>query len=551
MTGKRALYGMILTLALFTAACSNNGNSVSVNKEQGTTPSTTMQPSGKIDIFKLPSPVELSIAKKVNPDAKLPQGDTLDNNQYSRYLFDKSNVKFNVLWSAAGQDYDQKIKLAIASNDLPDVMIVDETVFRSLAKANQLADLTDVYNNYASPLLKELYASTDNKALDKATIKGKLLAFPNISIQADGPSMLWVRKDWLDKLGLQPPKTVDDMAIIAKAFVDRDPDGDGKPDTIGLPGNSQEIAITTGTADFTGLFAAYNAFPGMWMKDSNGKVVYGSTTSEAKEALGKLKELYAAGLVDKEFVLQKDPAKLIASGKAGMFFGPWYSPWFPLNDSVKNDPKANWQPYLIADAKGQVNSRTIPVSSQFVVVKKGQQHPEALMIYINDFTNIQRYADPDATKLDLSVDSSFYPLYATFDNGDAVNRKHDMLKKALDGKMTRDQLTPEMQKHYDSWQRVLKNPAAFDIGDWMAPYAYIYGGGALTQKINYVDSVFTATTTTMQKRWVNLQKLEQETYFKIVLGDKSLDDFDQFVTDWKSQGGDEIIKEIETELQSQ
>lgn len=502
----------------------------------------------ELDVFKLPEPAELSIAKLVNPDAKVPEGDTLENNQYTRYLFEKSNVKFKVLWAAAGQDYDQKLKLSIASNDLPDVMVVDETTFRSLAEADQIADLTEVYERYASPLLKELYASTSGKALEKATIGGKLLAIPNISIQADGPSLLWTRKDWLDNVGLQPPKTAEDVAKIAEAFVKQDPDKDGKADTIGLPGNSQNIAGFTGVADFTGLFAAYNAFPGMWLKDDAGNTVYGSTTAEAKQALGKVSEMYKAGLVDKEFMLEKEPAKLISSGKAGMFFGAWWSPWFPLNDSVKNDPKADWQPYLIQDANGRINSRSVTVSSQFVVLKKGVEHPEALLVYINDFTNIQRYADPDASKLDLSVDMSFYPLYATFDYADAVNRKHDMLMKALDGTMKPEELTAEMKLHYDSWQEVLAKPDPIDIGKWMAPYAYIYGGGALTQPIQYVDSVFTATTKTMGRKWANLQKLELEAYYKIASGDKPIDYFDEFVQEWKKQGGDEIIGEIDAEL---
>ncbi|MEI0735729.1 hypothetical protein VQ056_02065 [Paenibacillus sp. JTLBN-2024] len=41
-------------------------------------------------------------------------------------------------------------------------------------------------------------------SLDKATIDGKLLAIPNIVPKGDSFQEIWVRKDWLDKLGLRP-----------------------------------------------------------------------------------------------------------------------------------------------------------------------------------------------------------------------------------------------------------------------------------------------------------------------------------------------------------
>ena len=43
-----------------------------------------------------------------------------------------------------------------------------------------------------------------------------------------------VRKDWLDKLGLEEPSTMDEVADMLRAFINDDPDGDGEADTIGL-----------------------------------------------------------------------------------------------------------------------------------------------------------------------------------------------------------------------------------------------------------------------------------------------------------------------------
>lgn len=51
-------------------------------------------------------------------------------------------------------------------------------------------------------------------------------------------------------------------------------------------------------------------------------------------------------------------------------------------------------------------------------------------------------------------------------------------------------------------------------------------------------------TTTMEKKWANLKKLEDETFLKIIIGESSVDEFDKFVEQWKAEGGDEITKEV-------
>lgn len=46
--------------------------------------------------------------------------------------------------------------------------------------------------------------------------------------------VLWLRKDWLDNLGLEVPKTMEDLEKVLTAFVEEDPDGNGVDDTTGL-----------------------------------------------------------------------------------------------------------------------------------------------------------------------------------------------------------------------------------------------------------------------------------------------------------------------------
>lgn len=69
-----------------------------------------------------------------------------------------------------------------------------------------------------------------------------------------------------------------------------------------------------------GIFQAYKSWPGFWVEDENGNVVYGSTTEQTKEALGELQKMYADGLLDQELGVRKDADEAWKGGKAGILF---------------------------------------------------------------------------------------------------------------------------------------------------------------------------------------------------------------------------------------
>ena len=49
----------------------------------------------------------------------------------------------------------------------------------------------------------------------------------------------------------------------------------------------------------------------------------------------------------------------------------------------------------------------------------------------------------------------------------------------------------------------------------------------------------------MEQKWANLKKMEDETVLKIIVGTSPISSFDQFVKDWKAQGGDQITAEVQ------
>lgn len=57
------------------------------------------------------------------------------------------------------------------------------------------------------------------------------------------------------------------------------------------------------------------------------------------------------------------------------------------------------------------------------------------------------------------------------------------------------------------------------------------------------DEVY-VTTPAMVSRKAELDKLRNNTFLSMVMGEMPISDFDKFVEQWKAQGGDEIAKEV-------
>jgi putative aldouronate transport system substrate-binding protein len=200
--------------------------------------------------------------------------------------------KLNITW-APNADYQDKVNVTLASNNLPDVMVVNEKhpAFIKAAEAGAFWDLTGKLDKYEN--LKPL----DDRTAKNSSVNGKTYGIYRVRPQIR--SAISIRKDWLAKVGLQPPKTVDDLYKIAKAFTDQDPDGDGKKNTYGLiipkwPGS------TYGSASPYDVFETWFGAPNAWGK-RDGKYVPGFDTPEFLTAEKELKKWVSEGLVNPDF----------------------------------------------------------------------------------------------------------------------------------------------------------------------------------------------------------------------------------------------------------
>ena len=66
---------------------------------------------------------------------------------------------------------------------------------------------------------------------------------------------------------------------------------------------------------------------------------------------------------------------------------------------------------------------------------------------------------------------------------------------------------------------------------------------ATTEVNNKVRSCTFSQTATMEKKWANLQSMENEMVMKVITGKSDISAYDEFVKNWKSEGGDTILEE--------
>lgn len=543
-----------LIAALSVTACSSN----SAPNNSNTQPTDNAAVGTPVDPFaKYEESVVVSLGRAIDPTYKYEGSDTAEDNLYTRWLKDAYNIEVKHEWEASSSDYGQKVSLAIGSNDLPDTMLVDETQLRQMVKADQLADLTAVYEQHGTERLKQIYESNPG-LLEGVTFDGKLYALPETTLPS--APLTWIRKDWLDKLGLPEPKSLEDLENIAKAFVDNKMGGDN---TIGIVGTQQggslySTFLSSGDhfLNFSSVFFAKDAYPGIWVTDSEGNAQYGTTTQETKEAILTLRDWYASGILDKEIGLRKSTQEVITSGQTGIFFGPWWSA-YNLMDAIKNDPEANWRPYAapLNDA-GEFNSNQA-TGSNYIVVKKSYKHPDAIIKMLNIHVNEKQESYKTAVGKELT--SQEIPLFLIMGHGDQLEYAVKTTQKVLTGEMPLEEVdklnygfTYELASHV---KNVKTEPFDnYDIQYWDQVtdpdffshiYSHLNGGSTFVDaKINWTKSLATAQTKTMQTKWSNLKKLEDETLLKIIMGSAPIEEFDTFVEKWKQQGGDQITEEV-------
>ena len=506
---------------------------------------------------------------------QVPEGMTFDDNYRTNWCEEAFGITWSSSWIATtpGQN-EQKLNLAMVSGDLPDLIIGTGKSLTPMIEGGMVIPLDSLIEQYASPLVKHLMTqmeeATNGSYSDPFSKDGKLYGIPMMAdLWATSWNNNWIRRDIIEELGVTTPTTLADLEAIIEKYIAAYPNGYAM---LMYAGGSMDTVME-----------AYGAFPSRWIKDSEGSLVYGSVQPEVKEGLAKLREWYQKSWIDQEFVV-KDFSKAsedLVAGNVLSFHGSWGSVWWPFPDMMAVNPEADMVAYApLTQADGSMKTVLYPTfnsDSKCFAINVKCTSPEALIYLLNaNVDNMYRNSE-DMRKLmkELYDYDLMYEPYEVREplNADATSPgayTYDY-PEGIDGPVLngygethgiyfsqgpRD-LVDQYIKLSDVEKGVLpqsdltlldtieKDKYTQPQNRWAALMSSVDLYRGLEDKDIISYSLFTgAPTQGMTDSNAYLKKLEQETFSKIIMGQVPLDEFDTFVQNWKSSGGDQITNEV-------
>lgn len=540
-----------LLLGLFFTACDSDDRELSEELKNRERVEAAAGPLGRYEETVY---VKQVIGHGKPEDAKTKKGTTPQTNAYLDKLEEMLNIKVVFEWAVPTEQFEQRFSLAIASGDLPDVLMVGMDQFEKFKEQEVLADLTDAYHDYASDRIKDYMAFDDEIALNMVTEDGKILGIPSFEDPYMSAQFLWIRKDWLNHLNLDLPESLEDLEQVAQAFVDEDPNQSGEDDTYGLALHKDLISWGY---DARGLFYTMGAYPNAWIKNEDGKLIPGDIQPETKEALEVMNRWYESGIIDQEFGL-KDMEKVIediVSGKVGISFGEWWYPNYPLSLSKEQDPEADWIPIELPSYKGEPGKTLIPSLrlNYMTVATKDFPNPEAAVKMLNFYAELEKpeYRD-EVTAENGYVYNWFQPrMYPPNEFHLAYDEVNEALAQGLDEIDSDD---PTSVKLFSD----AKDYLAGDEDAWGIYFSRIApdGGWGIVERIResgniVLDEFSGSVTPTMVSKGSSLDKMIEETFIKIIMGREAVDEFEDFSEDYLQLGGSDIIEEVNEWYQDQ
>lgn len=483
-------------------------------------------------------------------NSNLPEGDTYEDNAYTRYLKETLNIQNKTIYTEQVDRYKEMEDILVNDRTLPDILVLsDRENLKKLVENNLVADLTEVYENCTSPRIKEMYESYGGELFKAVEFDGRLMALPETVID-HGPCLLWLRKDWMDQLGLAEPSSMEEAFDIIREFRKHGMGAEEGEESMGLACSTDLVGTTSSSYSVDPIFESFGAKPQRWQKDKNGRIVYGSLTSETKEALAQLNRLYEDGVLDRDFALRapNNIRDLVVNGKCGAFFGLWWTPNNPLMDCWKKDKSADWEPYYFpSERKEGAETYTSFRDSKFVVVRKSYAHPEIVMKIISVLFDYARYEAQDAQEMTnyfaLNVDPTARPLVMNVDYNEATYKVTQNIRKTLAGELPEAKLSTIEKSYYDACRKYMDG-SSYTAEDWAAYKSRMSAVGLL------VDARYTPPLRSYLEDGSGeipqaLRTLERNAFIQIIMGEKDISYFDTFVEEWYEQGGKEITEALQ------
>lgn len=441
-------------------------------------------------------------------------------------------------WYVDSANFQENLNVRFAGGEMPDVMVIDNlALLPTYVEGGIVAELPiELIREKAPNYAKAIDEADDGTAWQTMMYNGKNYGVVNTT-KVYPMAMIW-RKDWLDKLGLEVPETLEEYEEVLTAFVEQDPDGNGKKDTAGMA----ERAFGAVFGAF-GLRCVTGGFPGFTVEemqlDENNVPFFPYIRPEAKEALAVLRDWHEKGIIDKEFITGENHggyawlSHSFMNDRIGLTSA---QPTHYLFASTDTSNEKNWA-ICMKELKG-LNPDADIVFGPAPVGPDGKSGTEAWSKWghltcittkaAEDPRKVEKflemldayYSDVDYMKLsNLGIEGVHYE---ETENGpvrlmDGTDvRKEGVLQCDMGSTlMYAEQVTPEKDKFCEE----------------------VTGNGYYRFQAPPVKEFSDVIAT--------LDTLTEQAYFDIISGAKPLDYFDTYVEEFKAAGGDAAEKAVQ------
>ena len=272
-----------------------------------------------------------------------------NKNSFSKYMEEKTGLKvqYQTVTTSGPNGTDMtKVNAMLAAGDLPDAFLGIPFTRDQLSlygSQGVFAPLDDLIETYA-PQMRQAWADfPDYQRLMKGN-DGKIYGFAGMNDCYHcrvGNGRAWIYKPWLDKLGLDIPKTTEELRTVLKAFKEQDPNGHG---------NAIPLAAGKDNAIDRFFMGAFMYNPGEpWLRLDNEKVDFVANKPEWREGLKYLRSLYDDGVLTNDVFSMTTEAMTRLGNNPGYprlgLVRAWY--WGSFIDITYNgEGKDRWRDYV-------------------------------------------------------------------------------------------------------------------------------------------------------------------------------------------------------------
>ncbi|MFD2654789.1 extracellular solute-binding protein [Gracilibacillus thailandensis] len=499
------LFSVGLLIMVLVTACSNSEDTASQDEENDELETEEREETATVSVFKS------HLGKGTIPDSDDP---------HVKYIKEKTGVEYELQSTPPGSEPAEYINLMIASEDFPDILRPIGGVEQTLIDQGGALPLDDLLPEYAPNVWERIPEEAWN-IVRSASPDGKIYYVPKVYLIPERAALL--RQDWLDKVGMDMPETLDEYKEMLIAFRDQDPNGNGEQDE--LPTTGREFGRW-----MDHLFAMFGV--AMWegypeWDIYEGEINYAGTSENMKAAIAFIRELYEEELLDNETFLNK--GDVWTAKINNNLVGSWYHLPANLHERYLAMKEGAPDAYVVGMPLPEVDG------FDGYITQKSMGEPEWMIPLAsednaaNALKLLDFFYDPenaDFVQYGIEgvqhevVDGEKELLPSSDDKPIALGMLNLTTEESMDIRIDNSFPEDEQQMVRDIFE-VSKADARRIAGDGLP--STVYDG--------YPD--------------IQSHKLFQEYLTKIVIGEWSIDKFDEFVEKWKQSGGEEVTQRVQ------